>query len=159
MLHAAIELISPGDVLVVATHVPAHCGMIGELIARAIQYRGAAGVILDACVRDLAVLQQLQLPIWCRGVSAAGTTKQAPGWVNVPVTCAGVQVVPGDLIVADDDGVVVVPYGEAAAVLEAGRIRQEKEAHFRSLIERGELSLDYNNLREVLKQKGVKYIE
>ena len=158
MLHAAIELLQPGDVLAVATVSPTRCGMVGELIAHALQGRGAAGLILEACVRDVAELRKMGLPIWSKGISASGTVKASAGWVNVPIVCGGAIVNPGDLVVADDDGVVVVPRDDAARVLEAGRAREAKEKVSRERIGRGELSLDYNKLRDVLAREGVVYV-
>jgi 4-hydroxy-4-methyl-2-oxoglutarate aldolase len=158
MLHAAIELLKPGDMLVVTTISPTKCGMLGELIGNAIKGRGAAGVILDACVRDLVELRELGLPIWSRGVCASGSVKRSAGWCNVPVSVGGAIINPGDLVVADDDGVVVVPREEGAAVLAAGNSRVEKESVSRARILRGELSMDYNNLREVLAKQGVVYL-
>jgi 4-hydroxy-4-methyl-2-oxoglutarate aldolase len=157
MIHAAIELIQPGDVVVVSTLSPTRCGMVGELIVHALQYRKAAALILDACVRDVAALREMGLPIWCRGVSAAGTVKSTAGWVNVPISCGGTPVSPGDLIVADDDGVVVVPREEAERVRSAAEARTKREEGVRARILRGELSLDFNNLREVLQKQGVRY--
>ena len=159
MLHVAIEVSQPGDIIVVATKAPSTDGMLGELIATQCKARGLSAVILDAGVRDSADLNAMDFPVWARAISAAGTSKANPGWVNVPVVCGGVTVNPGDLVVADDDGVVVVGRSDAAAVLEASRARTEKEALSRSRYERGEISLDVNNLRAILTQLGVKYFE
>jgi 4-hydroxy-4-methyl-2-oxoglutarate aldolase len=159
MLHAAIELLQPGDVLVVTTISPTECGMVGELIATALKGRGAAGLILDACVRDLAELREMGFPIWSRGVCASGSVKQSAGWANVPVSVGGAIVNPGDLVLADDDGVVIVPRLDSASVLAAARARVEKENTSRARIERGELSLDYNNLRDLLRKQGVRYFD
>lgn len=159
MLHAAIELLQPGDVLVVTTVSPTDCGMVGELIAAALKGRGAAGLILDACVRDVAELREMGFPVWSHGVCSSGSVKQSAGWVNVPVSVGGAIVNPGDLVLADDDGVVVVPRQDGERVLAAGRSRVEKENSSRARIGRGELSLDYNNLREVLQKQGVRYFD
>jgi 4-hydroxy-4-methyl-2-oxoglutarate aldolase len=157
MLHTAIELLQPGDVLVVSTLSTTRCGMVGDLIATALKHRGTVALILEACVRDVAVLREMGFPIWSKGVSAAGAIKQAAGWVNVPITCGGAVIQPGDLVVADDDGVVIVPHGEAAQVLTAANARMDREEQIRARIARGELSLDYNNLRAVLQKQGVTY--
>jgi len=159
MLHAAIELLQPGDMLVVTTISSTSCGMLGELIGNAVKGRGAVGVILDACVRDVVELREMGLPIWSRGICASGSVKNSAGWANVPVSVGGAIINPGDLVMADDDGVVVVPREQGAAVLAAGRTREEKERISRARIERGELSLDYNNLREVLAKLGVVYLD
>jgi 4-hydroxy-4-methyl-2-oxoglutarate aldolase len=159
MLHAAIELCQPGDVLVVATTAPCTDGMLGELLALSCKARGLAGVVLDVGARDLAALQALGLPVWARAVSAAGTAKSTPGWVNVPVVCGGVTVRPGDLVVADDDGVVVVAREHAEAVLAAARARTAREATIRQRLAAGELSLDIYGFRDVLAARGVRYYD
>lgn len=151
MLHAAIEVARAGDVLVVATSAPSSHGMIGELLATLCRARGIAAVVLDAGVRDSAQIKALGLPVWSRWVSAAGTSKNELGWVNIPIACGGTVVGPGDLVIGDDDGVTVVPRLEAAVVLSRARERAAKETASLARYRRGELSLDVNELRGVLK--------
>lgn len=158
MVHAALDICQPGDFLVITTTAPCTSGMVGELIARQALERGVVGLIVEAGVRDVADLRKLGLPIWSKAISASGAVKATPGWVNVPVTCGGVAIHPGDLIVADDDGVVVVPYQEADRVLELATSRTEREAETRARIEAGELTFDLHNLRQFLHQRGVPYV-
>jgi 4-hydroxy-4-methyl-2-oxoglutarate aldolase len=150
MVHAAIEVCRPGDVLVVATTGPSRHGMVGELLATQALARGVAGIVIDAGVRDTAELRGMELPVWARAISAAGTEKAAPGWVNAPVTCAGVRVNPGDLVAADDDGIVVIAAAALPDVLVAATARTVREAELRERYARGELSLDVHGLRSVL---------
>jgi 4-hydroxy-4-methyl-2-oxoglutarate aldolase len=157
MLHAAVEVSQPGDVLVVATMSRSTDGMFGELLATQCRAQGIAGVVLDAGARDRRDLIEMKFPVWSRAISAAGTVKATPGWVNVPVVCGGATVTPGDLVVADDDGVTVIPRAEVAAVVEAAELREEKEARNRVRLQAGELSLDVNNLRPLLERLGVTY--
>lgn len=159
MLHAAVEVCEPGDVLVVATLSPSAHGMFGELLATQCRAQGIAGVVLDAGVRDKRDLQDMSFPVWSRAVSAAGTVKATPGWVNVPVVCGSATVNPGDLVVADDDGAMVIPRTEVAAAVEAARVREEREAANRARFQAGELSLDVNNLRPLLARLGVTYTD
>lgn len=159
MLHAAVEVCRPGDVLVVATMSPSSHGMFGELLATQCRAQGIAGVIVDAGVRDRRDLQEMKYPVWSRAVSAAGTVKATPGWVNVPVVCGSATVNPGDLVVADDDGVMVVPLDDVPAVVQAAKEREEREADNRARFEAGELSLDVNNLRPALARLGVVYTD
>ena len=139
MVHAALSVCQPGDVLVIATTVPCVCGMLGELIARQGQVLGLAGIVIDSGVRDLADLRQLGLPIWTAAITAAGSVKATPGWVNVPLVCGDQLITPGDVIVADDDGVVAIPDGDLPAVLQASRERTAKEVEARARIAEGEL--------------------
>ena len=139
MLLAALELCKPGDVLVVGNLAPVAVGMVGEIIASMLQARGVAGVILDSGVRDVRELRRIGLPVWSRFITATGTIKAGPGWVNVPIDVAGATVHPGDLIVADDDGVVVVPATEAEDVLARSRDRVAQEAELLDRIERGDV--------------------
>jgi 4-hydroxy-4-methyl-2-oxoglutarate aldolase len=155
MVHAALSVCQPGDILVVATTVPCICGLIGELIARQAQVRGLAGIVIDSAVRDLRDLRQLGLPIWSASVTAAGSVKATPGWVNVPVVCGDQLVNPGDAIVADDDGVVAVPIDETASVLEAAQARTAKEAIARERLQAGMLSWETSEFRRYLLEQGV----
>jgi 4-hydroxy-4-methyl-2-oxoglutarate aldolase len=156
MLHVAIDVAQAGDVIVVATKSPCNDGMIGELIATQCQARGIVAVILDAGARDSAELNEMGFPVWSRAISASGTSKATPGWVNIPVQCGGALVRPGDLVVADDDGIVVVAAEDAADVVKASEARIAKEAASRKRFEAGEVSLDVSNLRPLLDQMGIK---
>jgi 4-hydroxy-4-methyl-2-oxoglutarate aldolase len=159
MIHVAVEQCRRGDVLVVAPTSHSEAGYVGELLATALRAHGAAGVVIDAGCRDVAELARMGFPVWSACVSAYGTVKETLGDVNVPVVCAGQLVVPGDVVVADDDGVVVVPRADAAEVLEASRQREEKEALSRKRYEDGELSLDVSAMRERLAAAGLAYID
>ena len=159
MIHVAVEQCRRGDVLVVAPTSHSRAGYIGELIATALRARGALGVVIDAGCRDVAELTRMGFPVWSACVSAYGTVKETLGDVNRPVVCAGQLVTPGDVVVADDDGVVVVPRAGAADVLEACQQREEKEALSRKRYEDGELSLDVSAMREKLAAKGLVYID
>jgi 4-hydroxy-4-methyl-2-oxoglutarate aldolase len=128
--------------------VPSNLGLIGDLIAEQAKVRGLAGIVIDSGVRDVASLRRLGLPIWSAAITAAGSVKATPGWVNVPVVCGDQAISPGDIIVADDDGVVAVPVSVAAGVLEAARQRTAKEAASREGIARGELSFDRSGMRD-----------
>lgn len=159
MLHVAMEQCKPGDVLVVACMVENTDGMIGDLISTALQARGVMGVVIDAGARDIKVLREMQFPVWSRAVSARGTVKSTLGNVNLPVVCAGAAVNPGDVIVADDDGVVVVPLKDAAKVADLARQRTEKEERSRQRYMKGELSLDVAGMRAGLEAAGFKYVD
>jgi 4-hydroxy-4-methyl-2-oxoglutarate aldolase len=156
MLHAAIDVAQQGDVIVVATTSPSTDGMLGELIAKQCQVRGLAAVILDAGARDSAELREMGFPVWSRAISAAGTNKANPGWVNVPIVCGGVTVNPGDLVVADDDGVVVVAAEAAEQVARAAQARVDRVAASRERYARGEVSMDVSGLRQQLVTLGVR---
>ena len=159
MLHVAVEQCREGDILVAAPTSPCEDGYFGELIATQLKARGVAGLILEAGCRDTAELTKMGFPVWSRTVFSQGTVKETLGNVNLPLVCAGQLVNPGDLIVADDDGVVVVRRRQASDVLNASREREDKEAKSRIRYARGELSLDVNNMRGKLLEKGLKFID
>ncbi len=159
MLHVAVELCRPGDVLVVACMVENTDGMIGDLLATALKTRGVRGVVIDAGARDVKTLREMQFPVWSRAVSARGTVKATLGNVNLPVVCAGVNVNPGDVVVADDDGVVVVPLKDVARVADLARQRVEKEEKARARFLAGALSLDTMGMRPVLEGAGLRYVD
>lgn len=159
MIHAAIELCQPGDVLVITTIGESDAGMIGELIITALMKQGVQGVIIDAGVRDVAQIRELNFPIWSKAIHSRGTTKIKGGWVNAPAICGGKTVHPGDLIMADDDGVVVIRSEDFSFALESSNKRVLKEQGTREKIARGEYSIDFNGLRETLKKENVVYYE
>jgi 4-hydroxy-4-methyl-2-oxoglutarate aldolase len=157
IVHVAVEQCRDGDVVVVAPTSASDHGYLGELIATALQARGVRGFVVDAGVRDVAELRELQFPVWSRYVSARGTVKETVGDVNVPITCAGQRVEPGDVVLADDDGVVIVPRADAAEVLAASRAREEREVASRKRYAAGELSLDVQDMRGDLERAGLRY--
>ena len=157
MIHVAVEQCTDGDVLVVAPTEPCEHGYFGELLATAVQHRGVRGLVIEAGVRDIAELERMRFPVWSKHVSALGTVKERLGTVNDAITIAGVQVEPGDIVVADDDGVVIVQRERAQEVLEAAKQREEKEAQSRARYAAGELSLDVSDMREDLARKGLTY--
>jgi 4-hydroxy-4-methyl-2-oxoglutarate aldolase len=159
MLHAAIEVCQPGDVLVVTTTSESTDGMFGELLGVSAQAHGVAGLIIDAGVRDVADLTTIGFPVWSKAISAQGTVKNTAGSVNVPVVCAGACIHAGDVIVADVDGVVVVPRQHAVEVARLGMERIAKEQKTRECLRKGELGLDFYGLRAKLAELGVQYIE
>jgi len=158
MIHAAVEQCRPGDILVVTTVSPSSDGSFGELFATALQQRGVRGLVTTAGVRDVVDLREMRFPVWSGAVNAQGTVKATPGSVNVPVIVGGATISPGDVVIADDDGVVCVPRERAGEVLAASDARVAKEAGAREAYQRGDLSLDRNGLRPVLAELGVEFV-
>jgi 4-hydroxy-4-methyl-2-oxoglutarate aldolase len=159
MIHAAIEVCKPGDILVVTTTSESTDGMFGDLLAVSARAHGAVGLIIDAGVRDVADLTSMDFPVWSKAVSAQGTVKATAGSVNVPVVAAGARINPGDVIVADMDGVVVVPREMAAQVAKLGEDRIAKEEKSRQKLRAGELGLDFYGLRAKLKELGAEWVD
>jgi 4-hydroxy-4-methyl-2-oxoglutarate aldolase len=159
MIHAAVEICKPGDVLVVTTTSDSTDGMFGELLATSLVAHGVLGLIIDAGVRDVSELTAMDFPVWAKAIHAQGTVKSSAGSVNIPVVCAGAAVEPGDVIVADQDGVVVVPRETAAEAAKASQARIAKEEKAREKLRAGEVGLDFYGLRGKLKELGVEWVE
>ena len=159
MIHVACDVLKKGDILVVACSSENSDGAFGDLLATSLKALGAKGIVLDMGCRDAAEITEMKFPLWSRAISARGTVKATIGSVNVPVVCAGVNIKPGDVIVADDDGVVVVDRKRAAEIARLGEEREKKEAISRARLQKGEIGLDIYDMRKTLADKGLKYVD
>lgn len=159
MIHVAVEMCQPGDVMVIAPTSTCTDGYFGELLASSLTAKGVKGLVIEAGVRDVRELQEMNFPVWSRAVSAQGTVKETLGSVNVPLVCAGQQVFPGDALIADDDGIVVVGRIEVASVVAAAEQRVAKENATRARLQKGELGIDIYGMRERLAEKGLVYVD